>query len=168
MRGSVVGVRGVTFLELLVVIAIVGVIAGILIVSLRTPSLKERAERVLTDLRLRFDAVCDEAELTGTARGMTVGENTYELVKQTGSGAWLSGSARAAPISLAPGFAFELRVDGVPVDLGPEPPAQPSVRCFPSGEMTPFELGLVASETGERVASLEADLHGQATQVSGD
>ena len=161
--------RGFTLIEVLVVVVIISIVAGVLLVSVRTTGTDERAVRALTGLQARFSAACEDSQITNRNHGLAVGRHNYDLLRETAGGAWLYAAAgpRSSQVALVDGLEFSLESEGTTIELGPELPERPNVLCYGSGEMTPFTLALIEPAAGETVAALTGDVQGRLELVSG-
>ncbi|GIX33893.1 MAG: hypothetical protein KatS3mg125_1849 [Lysobacterales bacterium] len=154
-------VLGLSLLELLVVLAILAVLAGAALLSAGLAQPMPPAERELQRLARGMRLACERARLSGLAQGLLLEKRGYAFAFDDGSG-WLryGAGAEAAfqprlwPERLHP----ELSREGRSPPL-PERAESPQIACFPSGELTPFELLL--REPDGRVHGLKGTLLGR-------
>ncbi|MEM7739752.1 MAG: type II secretion system minor pseudopilin GspH [Pseudomonadota bacterium] len=147
--------RGITLVELLIVITIMGLMAGVVVMTLPEPSpLQQTAERVERELI----ALRDDAVVTAQARGLQVLPSGFALFAAQGN-EWVEIKTFAVPPTLSleikqetdwqlpehrdkPSFS---RLQDAPQEDEVQPP---SIRFSPLGEVTPFTLYMLTSTEG--------------------
>lgn len=139
---DVEGRVGTSLIELLVVLAILAILAGAVALSFGLARPLSPGERELGRLARGLTLACERARLTGLAHGLLLERSGYAFAFDDGSG-WLRYGA-GAEASLMPrawpeGVRAELWREGRSAVL-PERATGPQLACFPSGELTPFEL----------------------------
>jgi len=142
---------GFTLIEMLVVLVIAGIAAGL--VLLRLPTIgSDRPERLLERLDVELESMCDQALLTGNARGLRFHDGGYDFWRRE-AGQWQPADrplARAWPERTV----VDLDIEGLG-DLDARRrsnAAQPQVICTGIEPPTPFRLRLArADERAELV-----------------
>lgn len=147
-------VRGFTLLELLVVLVIIGVMAGMVGLSMGVLGGDHQAE----EQARRFWAVLqqsrEEAELQGMDLAVYIADDAYEyLYFDDRRREWqvLLGDDLYRPRELPEGLRFRLRLEAREAVLGPLPQRSdaiesqrwpPQIMVLSSGEIMPFELAI--------------------------
>jgi general secretion pathway protein H len=182
-------VRGFSLVELLVVIAIVGVMAAAVTLSLRPASVRESMDKALLRLSSVMQLALDEAQIQGRELGLRLDSKGYGWLVLT-EGQWLPitddvvyadrGWPEDVQVYLKlENFGFsrdDERQGGLGLshimasaDTGEEQDQQttPQVIISSSGEVTPFQLILVADDVdGEAwYARLSVDFTGSVEQT---
>lgn len=152
--GSTGGSRqGFSLIEILVVVAVVAVATTIAVISIRGVGIERTLEREAHRFADFTRLVCDRAVASGREHGIHVAGSRYGA-SRVRRGDWvLERDGALAPHQLAEGVALRLVRDGVVQELSPTLDGDPALFCLPGGELTPFELVLVAVGGGreERV-----------------
>lgn len=139
---------GFTLLEILVVLVIIGVMVGLVSLSIGRPQgdeLRTEAQRLQALLHL----AAEESLMQGQEYGVQFSSHGYAFQRLTSEG-WQSLAedkvlrARKLPSAMR----LRLSVDGSPVELG-QGGGKVQVYLLSSGEMTPFQLVLRSAEGAE-------------------
>lgn len=158
---------GTSLIELLVVLAILAVLAGAVALSVGLARPMPPAERELQRFARALGLACERSRLTGLPHGVLLDRGGYAFAFDDGSG-WLryaSGKEeRLAPRAWGEGLRLELFRDGRAL-IVPERAEKPQIACFPSGELTPFELRL--RDPDGRDARLRGQLLGRIERDGG-
>lgn len=158
-------VLGFSLLELLVVLSILAVLAAAAVLSAGLAQPPPPAERELQRLARGLRLACERARLSGLGQGLLLEKRGYAFAFDDGSG-WLryGAGAEAAfqPRPWPDGLLPELSREGRSPPL-PERGESPQIVCFPSGELTPFELSL--REPGGRMHGLKGSLLGRVERL---
>jgi general secretion pathway protein H len=160
--------RGFTLLELLVVLVMIGIIVGVMVLSLGDGG---RGDRIRQEGR-RFATLCNllsqEAVLNATEYGILLTPEGYRFLRFV-EGEWqqVDDDTLLVERSLPAEMELTLYMDKVSVSLEPEPLAddeekklKPQLIFFSSAERTPFELELTYREPPELRQRIEAPLLG--------
>lgn len=138
--------RGVSLIEILVVLVILTVVASILVLSVRAADGSARARQEAIRLASRLDYACERAELSGRTIGLSVRVDGYQFMRAEGEQWQVETDASLKPFKLP---------NGIRLDDGNENPTDrqqltPGILCFATGEVSPFQLRVVAGPTDER------------------
>ncbi|MEO1041003.1 MAG: type II secretion system minor pseudopilin GspH [Pseudomonadota bacterium] len=147
--------RGITLVELLIVITIMGLMAGLVVMTVPRPSpLQRTAERMERELF----ALRDEAVVSSRARGLSVLPSGIALFEAQDNG-WVEIETFAVPPVLSLELkqetswqlpehqdkpSFSRRQD----NQQKEESQQPDIRFSPLGEVTPFTLYMLTATDG--------------------
>ena len=143
---EVAATGGFTLVELLVVLVIAGIVTGL--VALRLGSIgSDDPERLVRNLELRLEAMCDRALLTGNLRGMHIDRDGYSFWQREG-GRWIEADA-PTPLTWPAGLNVDLEIDGLAA-VGSDTDL-PQVLCSGLEPASAFRLRL---SRGERRAEL--------------
>lgn len=146
--------RGFTLLELLVVLVIIGVMAGMVGLSMGVLGGDHQSEEEARRFWTVLQQAREDAELQGTDMAVYVADDAYEyLFFEDRRQQWLPlfGDDLYRPRELPEGLRFRLRLEAREVVLGPIPQRgdliesqrwPPQVMVLSSGEIMPFELEL--------------------------
>lgn len=134
--------RGFTLIEVLVVVVILAVLAAAVRMALAGSGGERQLEREVERLQALVGHACEQAEVGGRAIGLTLLPDGFVFSRRAGD-VWQAidqGELRRRewPATLQ----AELSRDGKRIEILPQPPEQPPVVCFASGELTPFRLEL--------------------------
>jgi general secretion pathway protein H len=150
------GHRGYTLLEVLVVVVILGVVSGFIMLSLRGSTEADRLDEAADRLAALVQLQCEEALLGSRAMRLRLDDSGYRFEVSGRSGWAASGKDvfrdRSWPVLLT----ARLIVDGRSATPGVG--ERDLIYCFPTGELTPFELEL-STRNGSR-ASVRATAGG--------
>lgn len=152
---------GFTLIEILVVVVIAGVLVGALVIAAGAsgPRQLENAARRAQSL---VAVACERAVIGGRDIGFAPVEGGLRFGYFEPDG-WRELGERAddelRPRALGEGIVLEARQEGEPLDVAPDPPAQPPFACLASGELTPFTLRLTRPGVAE-AWELQAHLDG--------
>lgn len=145
--------RGFSLIEVLVVVAVVAVATTIAVISIRGVGIERALEREARRFADFTRLVCDRAVASGREHGIHVADSRYGA-SRVRRGDWaLERDGALSPHEVAEGVALRLVRDGVVQELPVTLDGDPTLVCLPGGELTPFELVLVAVGGGgeERV-----------------
>jgi general secretion pathway protein H len=140
---------GFTLIELLVVVSIGAILASLVVLGLgRWPS-PDHPERQLARMAALLELQCEQALFQSRPRGIRVTASGFDFWQGSAAG-WveLPASGINRPRAWTGGAEAGLFVEGRAQALEDEID-RPQIQCQPLGEVTPFELELVAGE--ERV-----------------
>lgn len=141
-------VRGFTLLEVLVVVAIGAILAVMVTLRLSATADRDNPTDQLQRLMALLNAQCEQAMFQARPRGLRVTVEGFDFWHSTSEG-WmpLTGDGINRSRAWAQDVVAELLVEGhgAPVDADLD---GPQIVCQPLGELSPFELSLVA--TGQR------------------
>jgi general secretion pathway protein H len=152
--GALMGKRGHSLLEILVVIVILGVLSGLVMLTMgrnrQSDLLVEDSRRLATLIR----AQCEDALLAGRSSGVQVDNSGFRFMVIKDSAWQPHPDAAFRPRSWSVPLQIRLDADGV----GTRDPRRdmegdaPQILCLLTGELTPFELELVIpGATSERL-----------------
>lgn len=154
--------RGFTLIEISVVLVIVGILAGLVTLSIANRPLAERqkfqADRLYQLLRL----AAEQAQLQSTEIGLLVGSDGYRFVALDATRRWIPyGDGPLRTRKLPPSFALRLHVEQHAITASRlDPPTAssddddargqaangtPQILLLSSGETTAFQLDVAAS-----------------------
>lgn len=139
-------VRGVTLIEILVVLVILTVIASILVLSVRAADGSARARQEAMRLASRLDYACERAELSGRTIGLVINIDGYLFLRAEGDQWQRESDSHLQPFKLPVGVS--LNTGNAQADDRRQ--LTPSILCFATGEITPFELQLQAGPEDDR------------------
>lgn len=145
--------QGFSLVEILVVVAVVAVATTIAVISVRGVGIERTLEREAHRFASFTHLVCDRAVASGREHGIHVARSRYGA-SRVRRGDWaLERDGALAPHDVAEGVGLRLVRDGVDQELALTLDGDPALVCLPGGELTPFELVLVAPGSGseERV-----------------
>ena len=147
--------RGFTLLELLVVLVMIGVILGVMMISLgdggRSDRIRQEGRRIAT----LFNLLGQEAVLNSAEYGVILEKDSYRFLRFVEND-WqpIGGDSMFAEHKLPTDMALSLYMDKLSVSL--EPPLlkddekpKPQLLFFSSAERTPFELELAYRDPPE-------------------
>ena len=144
---------GFTLLEVLLVVVIIGITAlmGANLIN------SQSVERSIMSSAARFQAgmqyLCDQAVLENRAYGIEfTTELTAVLQHQNQQWVWLESQRVDSGLEQ---FSKALLLNGVTVNLKPEPEQQPHLICQPDGSLSPFELRLWQADQSARASQPE-------------
>ncbi len=136
------GPAGFTLVELLVVLVIAGITAGL--VLLRLPTIGgDRPERLLERLEVELETICDQALLSGNARGLRFHDDGYDFWLRA-AGQWQS-TDRPRARDWPERTTIELDIEGLGTIDSRGSAARPQVICTGIEPPTPFRLRLTRS-----------------------
>ncbi|AVP97042.1 type II secretion system protein GspH [Ahniella affigens] len=141
-----IAARGVSLIEILVVLVILGVVSSILVLSVRAADGSARARQEAIRLASRLDYACERAELSGRTIGLTVQAESYRFLRAEGEQWQLESDASLKAFKLPSG----VRLEGGDVSAAERQKLTPGILCFATGEVSPFQLHVVAGPTDER------------------
>lgn len=137
--------HGFTLLEVLVVVAIGAILAVLVVLRLGGAADRDDPADQLQRLMALLEAQCEQAMFQARPRGMRVTVEGFDFWHATSEG-WLplAGQGINRPRTWSGDPVAELLVEGhsAPVNADLD---GPQVVCQPMGELSPFELNLVAS-----------------------
>jgi general secretion pathway protein H len=153
MQTSVTGkssqqASGFTLMEVLLVVVIIGITAFVGASFINSQSV----ERSIMSSAARFEAavvyLCDQAVLENRAYGIEfTDEQMAVLQHQNEQWVWLESQRVDSDLEQ---FSKALLLNGINVNLKPDPERQPHLICQTDGSLSPFELRLwQASGTGQ-------------------
>ncbi len=157
------GSRGFTLIEILVVVLIIGIVAGIMTLSLGVVGDDRELDREADRLLAAGEFLQEQSTIQNREYGIRCFDGGYEfLVYTPREGRWqrYTGDALLATRKLPPGLKMALWVEGRRVIL-PEAEVEtpePQVLLYSSGEVSPFEIQLQRDGSAEmkRLRSNEA------------
>ncbi len=145
------GSRGYTLLEVLVVVIILAVLSGFAVLKLRGQSEAQQLNEAADRFAALVEMQCEEALLGNRTIRVNVDQAGYRFEVSTRSG-WQPHPMEVFRDREWPGpVSLQLDVDGAGGDR--------AIYCLPTGELTPFELGLRSgdgSRAGVRGTALGA------------
>lgn len=163
---------GFTLIEIVVVTAIIGILAGLVVLSIGDGGGRRQVEREARRLATVLELASDMAVRNGTELGVRVEPTEYRFFHLEDE-KWqpIDDSRRGLDRhSLAEGVRLRTRVEGFDAELGESGKAvTPQIMILSSGEMTPFEIRVKSAHSGRstRVSgaltgeiSLERDVQG--------
>lgn len=138
--------RGVSLIEILVVLVILTIVASILLLSVRAADGSARARQEAIRLASRLDYACERAELSGRTIGLSIRADGYQFMRAEGERWLIESDSSLKPFKLP---------NGIRLDDGENNPADrqqvtPGILCFATGEVSPFQLQVLAGPTDER------------------
>lgn len=139
---------GFTLVELMVVVFLMGLLSGI--VALSMPPGMSGPEREAQRLAARLQLAMEEAVVTGDALGFGANSNAYGFFRLR-RGQWraIEDERKFARIAWEPGLSAVIETSGLVLEGDKEGELLPVVRFDPVGGMTPFAITL--RQEGERV-----------------
>lgn len=129
---------------------VVVVIAGIL-VTMAVLSLGDHARQKLEDEARQLHAwlmlLQDTSLIEGRTLGLRLHDHDIEALQPAREGTWVpfDADARLREHTLPEDMTLRLYLDGEAASIPSEPPEQPQILLWSSGEITPFELWLANS-----------------------
>lgn len=163
---------GFTLIEVVVVTAIIGILAGLVVLSIGDGGGRRQVEREARRLATVLELASEMAVRNGIELGVRVEPTEYRFFRlQDQQWQPIEDSRRGfGPHDLAEGVRLRTRVEGFDADLGESGEVvTPQILILSSGEMTPFEVRVKSSHSGRttRVSgaltgeiSLERDVQG--------
>jgi general secretion pathway protein H len=162
---------GFSLIELLVVIVILAIMASMVLLSMATLRSEDPVETEARRLTALVQFVAEEALVQGRDFGVEFFHDGYRFLSwDPDNGLWsiVDDESTLRPRTLAGDLRVVLAVDGREVVLDPaearrdrrEDELAPQVAIFSSGELTPFELFLVADFIADAWV-LRARMHGE-------
>ena len=147
--------RGFSLVEVLVVVAIIGLMAGVVVLSLPSESRDQRQAMERTERA--FVAVSRNSIMTGRIIGLVINRDGFATVSLTDDG-WVADNSilKAGARSWAPLELVSLSVDGadqkLSQSLGTTVP-EPQIWFLPTGEHPAFELALESASGPMKLAA---------------
>ncbi|GAB0056244.1 hypothetical protein SIID45300_00549 [Candidatus Magnetaquicoccaceae bacterium FCR-1] len=135
--------RGFTLLEILVVLLIIGVMMGMVVLSVSPRDAGKVAREELGRLKGMLELASREAVLEAREWGMRFGKDGYEFLVQDEKRKWQpppAGERVLQARTLPEGWRIEWNVEGEKQEKGVKPEDPPQILITSDGEMTPFEL----------------------------
>ncbi|MDT8410285.1 MAG: type II secretion system minor pseudopilin GspH [Wenzhouxiangellaceae bacterium] len=132
---------GFTLIEILVVVMIAGILTGVVLLRLPAFGATQELQRELDRLQASLEVLCDQALLTGTARGLRFHAEGYDFWQRTG-GTWKlrPTDRRPRPVQWPVQVQHRVLVDQQRLPTSGSP--APQVICSALEPATPFEIQL--------------------------
>lgn len=142
--------QGFTLIEILVVVVILAVLAAAVSIAMAGAGGERQLEREAERLQALLGYACEHAEIGGRAVGLSLLPEGF-VFSQRSDDSWQpfeQGELRRRdwPANLR----AVLSRDGKRIDITPQPPQEPPVICFATGELTPFRLELALPDLALR------------------
>ncbi len=143
---------GFTLLEVLVVVFIVGILASLASLSISGRALDDVMQEEARRMEQIFRLASEESALNGIELGFVRTEGGYRFLALAPDGAWVpyGDESPLRPRQLPDPLTLKVRVGDLALpQTDPEKPA-PHILFLSSGELTPFDITIVAPETAVR------------------
>jgi len=144
--------RGFTLVEILVVVVIAGVLTGTVLLGLARSGPGQVNQREIDRLAASLQVMCDQALLSGSARGLRFHADGYDFWVH-GVNGWQRLSPDAAPdaVQWPEGVRARVEVENTAIRAGRNA-RLPQVVCTGIEPPTPFEVELGRGEQQRRLA----------------
>jgi general secretion pathway protein H len=152
-------VRGYTLIEIVVVVAIVAIVAGAAMLSLGAFGGSRVVEREGNRFRELVRATCDRALASGHDYGIHLGTGGYAFSVARYQQWDPQTKDELRPREFPAGFSLSASREGKPLELVSDPPLEPQLVCYASGELTPFEARIELDPHTAYVVAGEIDAH---------
>lgn len=154
---------GFTLVEVLVVTAIIGVLTGLVMLSVGDGGAGRQVEREARRLAAVLELASNAAVRNGTELGLRIDRNEYRFLRlQDEKWQPIERARRGLGEHRLPdGVRLRTRVEGLEAELGEsDETVSPQILILSSGEMTPFEVD-VQSTHSPRTARISGAITGQ-------
>lgn len=131
---------GFTLIEILVVVMIVGIIATLAMLSSGLAGSQAKVPEEARRLARLIELHCEEAVLWGREAGIRIDRGGYAFSVWDGEGWAPADAPQLRPHLLPDGIALAFAAGQPPT----EEPDAPQLVCWSSGELTPFQMVIVA------------------------
>ena len=132
--------RGFSLIEILVAVAIVALMAAAVTISAGGAGAARVAERETQRLRQLLEHACERASLTGRPLGLHVAGIRYGFSDWDGEHFQVIQRDELRLRDLPSGMELRLGGPGAPAIQAEKFGEKPQIVCWPSGDLTPFEL----------------------------